>query len=162
MPIVPLTILIFVLLNTAFNSIRDALLIMANVSFAHRWHPRARAHGQIPVGAIGDRFDRIVRHRNASGVLLVSALTEQRANGAAIFRADRARHSPAAAAASDRMQRDSRAAADAVVTRCWRGDQHPLTTIVVGPISATLLTLVALPMPCAWVEERGENHRTVR
>lgn len=156
--IVPVTIFfIFILLYTAFNSVKYAGLILANVPFATIGGIIALAlTGQylsVP-SAIG--FIAVFGVAMLNGIVLVSFINEQRAQGLsvrdAVLRGTRLRLRPVLMTASVAilglvpMLLSSGVGAET---------QRPLATVVVGGlITATLLTLVLLPVLYEWVEER--------
>ncbi|WP_286829199.1 MULTISPECIES: efflux RND transporter permease subunit [Kordiimonas] len=157
--IVPLTIFfIFVLLYTAFNSVRFATLIIANVPFA-------TAGGLIGLfitgqyvsvpSAIG--FIAVFGVAMLNGIVLVSFINELRAKGMtvqeAVRRGTELRLRPVLMTASVAilglvpMLLSSGVGAET---------QRPLATVVVGGlITSTLLTLVLLPVIYDWMESRG-------
>lgn len=159
--IVPLTIFfIFVLLYTAFNSVRFATLIIANVPFA-------TAGGLVGLfitgqyvsvpSAIG--FIAVFGVAMLNGIVLVSFINELRAKGLsvreAVKRGTELRLRPVLMTASVAilglvpMLLSSGVGAET---------QRPLATVVVGGlITSTLLTLVLLPVIYEWMETRVEN-----
>jgi len=161
--IVPLTIFfIFVLLYTAFNSVRFATLIIANVPFA-------TAGGLIGLfitgqyvsvpSAIG--FIAVFGVAMLNGIVLVSFINELRAKGMSVHEAVRRgtelRLRPVLMTASVAilglvpMLLSSGVGAET---------QRPLATVVVGGlITSTLLTLVLLPVIYDWMESRGGNSK---
>ena len=158
--IVPVTIfVIFVLLYTAFNSVRYAALILANVPFATIGGVVALAiSGQylsVP-SAIG--FIAVFGVAMLNGIVLVSFLNELRAKGLplrdAVLRGTALRLRPVLMTASV-------AILGLVPMLLSRGigaeTQRPLATVVVGGLlSATFLTLVLLPVLYEWMESRAE------
>jgi len=156
--IVPATIaLIFVLLYTAFNSVRHATLILANVPFATIGGVVALAiTGQylsVP-SAIG--FIAVFGVAMLNGIVLVSFLDELREAGLslreAVIRGTALRLRPVLMTASVAilglvpMLLSSRVGAET---------QRPLAAVVVGGlISSTLLTLLLLPVLYEWMEAR--------
>jgi cobalt-zinc-cadmium resistance protein CzcA len=156
--IVPATILfIFILLYTAFNSVKYAALILANVPFATIGGIVALAMtGQylsVP-SAIG--FIAVFGVAMLNGIVLVSFLNEQRAKGLsardAVMRGTALRLRPVLMTASVAilglvpMLLSSGVGAET---------QRPLATVVVGGlITSTLLTLVLLPVLYDWIEQR--------
>ncbi|MEX1827623.1 efflux RND transporter permease subunit [Luteibacter sp. CQ10] len=156
--IVPATIfLIFVLLYTAFNSLRHAMLILANVPFA----TIGGIVGLFITGqylsvpsAIG--FIAVFGVAMLNGIVLVSFLNEQRQAGLSIresvVRGTALRLRPVLMTASVAilglvpMLLSSGVGAET---------QRPLATVVVGGlITSTLLTLVLLPVLYDWMEQR--------
>jgi len=156
--IVPLTIFfIFVLLYTAFNSVRYAALIIANVPFATVGGLIGLAiTGQyisVP-SAIG--FIAVFGVAMLNGIVLVSFINELREKGMSVHEAVRRgtelRLRPVLMTASVAilglvpMLLSSGVGAET---------QRPLATVVVGGlITSTLLTLVLLPVVYEWMENR--------
>jgi cobalt-zinc-cadmium resistance protein CzcA len=161
--IVPATIFfIFILLYTAFNSMKYAGLILANVPFATIGGIVALAiTGQylsVP-SAIG--FIAVFGVAMLNGIVLVSFLNEQRAKGLsvrdAVVRGSMLRLRPVLMTASVAilglvpMLLSSGVGAET---------QRPLATVVVGGlITSTLLTLVLLPVLYDWMEQRALKRR---
>ena len=159
--IVPLTIFfIFVLLYTAFNSIKYATLIIANVPFAAIGGVIALfISGQylsVP-SAIG--FIAVFGIAMLNGIVLVSFINELRNKGFSVTNAVRQgvalRLRPVLMTASTSilglipMLLSSGVGAET---------QRPLASVVVGGlITSTLLTLVLLPVIYEWIESRGEG-----
>ena len=157
--IVPVTIFfIFVLLYTAFNSVKYAALILANVPFAIIGGILGLAiTGQylsVP-SAIG--FIAVFGVAMLNGIVLVSFLNQQREKGLAVrdavIRGTALRLRPVLMTASVAilglvpMLLSSGVGAET---------QRPLATVVVGGlITSTLLTLVLLPVLYDWIEERA-------
>jgi heavy metal efflux system protein len=164
--IVPATIFfIFVLLYTAFNSVRYALLIIANVPFATIGGVLALAvTGQylsVP-SAIG--FIAVFGVAMLNGIVLVSFINELREKGRSIRNAvtegTMLRLRPVLMTASVAilglvpMLLSSGVGAET---------QRPLATVVVGGLlSSTFLTLVLLPVIYQWMEERSDGRRENR
>lgn len=159
--IVPLTIFfIFVLLYTAFNSIKYATLIIANVPFATIGGLLALfVTGQyvsVP-SAIG--FIAVFGVAMLNGIVLVSFINELRDKGfsvgEAVRRGTELRLRPVLMTASVAilglvpMLLSSGVGAET---------QRPLATVVVGGlITSTLLTLFLLPVIYEWIETRSET-----
>jgi len=157
--IVPVTIFfIFVLLYTAFNSVRHAALILANVPFATIGGILAlaltRQYLSVP-SAIG--FIAVFGVAMLNGIVLVSVLNELRESGLsireAVTRGTALRLRPVLMTASV-------AVLGLVPMLLSRGvgaeTQRPLAAVVVGGlITSTLLTLVLLPVLYEWIEERA-------
>ncbi|WP_448097365.1 efflux RND transporter permease subunit [Luteibacter yeojuensis] len=158
--IVPATIFfIFVLLYTAFNSLRHAGLILANVPFAII----GGIFGLYLTGqyisvpsAIG--FIAVFGVAMLNGIVLVSFLDAQRAAGLdvreAVLRGTALRLRPVLMTASVAilglvpMLLSSGVGAET---------QRPLATVVVGGlITSTLLTLVLLPVVYDWMERKAK------
>jgi len=164
--IVPATIFfIFILLYTAFNSVKYAALILANVPFATIGGILALAvTGQylsVP-SAIG--FIAVFGVAMLNGIVLVSFLNEQRQKGMsprdAVVRGTALRLRPVLMTASVAilglvpMLLSSGVGAET---------QRPLATVVVGGlVTSTLLTLVLLPVLYAWLEERADRKASQR
>ncbi|QIK81950.1 efflux RND transporter permease subunit [Lysobacter sp. HDW10] len=159
--IVPVTIFfIFVLLFTTFNSLKYALLILANVPFATIGGLVALwVTGQylsVP-SAIG--FITVFGVAMLNGIVLVSFLNELRGKGLsvrdAVVQGTTLRLRPVLMTAS--------VAILGLVPMLFSSGvgaetQRPLATVVVGGlISATLLTLVLLPVLYEWLAERSER-----
>jgi len=156
--IVPATIFfIFILLYTAFNSVRYAALILANVPFATIGGVVGLfISGQylsVP-SAIG--FIAVFGVAMLNGIVLVSFLNEQQHAGLgvreAVVRGTALRLRPVLMTASVAilglvpMLLSSGVGAET---------QRPLATVVVGGlITSTLLTLVLLPVIYDWMEQR--------
>jgi len=164
--IVPITIFfIFVLLYTAFNSIRHAALIIANVPFAIIGGVLALfLSGQflsVP-SAIG--FIAVFGVAMLNGIVLVGFLNQLRENGLsvreAVVQGTALRLRPVLMTASVAilgllpMLLSSGVGAET---------QRPLATVVVGGlISSTLLTLILLPVIYEWLELRAERRSEMR
>jgi cobalt-zinc-cadmium resistance protein CzcA len=159
--IVPLTIFfIFVLLYTAFNSVKYAALIIANVPFAtiggvvSLWI--SGQYLSVP-SAIG--FIAVFGVAMLNGIVLVSFINELRHKGLNVAEAVRQgcelRLRPVLMTASVAilglvpMLLSSGVGAET---------QRPLASVVVGGlITSTLLTLVLLPVIYEWIESRQEK-----
>jgi cobalt-zinc-cadmium resistance protein CzcA len=158
--IVPLTIgLIFILLYTAFNSVRHATLIIANVPFAII----GGIVGLFITGqylsvpsAIG--FIAVFGVAMLNGIVLVSFLNDQRKHGLSIRDAVRQ-------GAALRLRPVLMTASVAILglipmlisTGVGAETQRPLATVVIGGlITSTLLTLLLLPLIYEWSETRAE------
>ena len=157
--IVPATIFfIFILLYTAFNSVKHAAMILANVPFATIGGLVGLAlTGQYlsVTSAIG--FIAVFRVAMLNGIVLVSFLNEQRGKGSAVrdavIRGTALRLRPVLMTASVAilglvpMLLSSGVGAET---------QRPLATVVVGGlITSTMLTLILLPVLYDWIEERA-------
>jgi len=161
--IVPLTIFfIFVLLYTAFNSIKYSTLIIANVPFATIGGLVALfISGQylsVP-SAIG--FIAVFGVAMLNGIVLVSFINEQREKGLAVGEAVRRgcelRLRPVMMTASVAIL-----GLIPMLLSSGVGDetQRPLASVVVGGlITSTLLTLVLLPVIYEWMETRKEKSK---
>ena len=159
--IVPLTIFfIFVLLYTAFNSVKYATLIIANVPFATIGGLLALfVTGQyvsVP-SAIG--FIAVFGVAMLNGIVLVSFINELREKGRSIGEAVRQ-------GAELRLRPVLMTASVAILglvpmllsTGVGAETQRPLASVVVGGlITSTLLTLVLLPVIYEWMETRAQS-----
>jgi len=159
--IVPLTIFfIFVLLYTAFNSIKYATLIIANVPFA----TIGGLVGLFITGqyvsvpsAIG--FIAVFGVAMLNGIVLVSFINELREQGSTV--ADAVRKG-----CEMRLRPVLMTASVAILglvpmllsSGVGAETQRPLATVVVGGlITSTVLTLILLPVIYEWLEGRSEN-----
>lgn len=161
--IVPLTIFfIFVLLYTAFNSVRYATLIIANVPFATIGGLISLAiTGQylsVP-SAIG--FIAVFGVAMLNGIVLVAFINELREKGLNV--ADAVRRG-----AELRLRPVLMTASVAILglipmllsSGVGAETQRPLATVVVGGlITSTLLTLILLPVIYEWMESRAESRQ---
>ena len=162
--IVPLTIgLIFILLYTAFNSVPQATMIIANVPFALV----GGIVGLFVTGqylsvpsAIG--FIAVFGVAMLNGIVLVSFMNEQLRLGHSIRGAVRE-------AAALRLRPVLMTASVAILgllpmllsQGVGAETQRPLATVVVGGlITSTTLTLLLLPLMYEWVETRRERRQT--
>jgi cobalt-zinc-cadmium resistance protein CzcA len=159
--IVPITIFfIFVLLYTAFNSIKFAALILANVPFATIGGLLALfVTGQylsVP-SAIG--FIAVFGVAMLNGIVLVSFLNEQRERGLSVREA-------VVQGTALRLRPVLMTASVAILglvpmlisSGVGAETQRPLATVVVGGLlSSTLLTLILLPVLYEWLENRAER-----
>ena len=161
--IVPLTIgLIFLLLYTAFNSLRHATIIIANVPFAII----GGIIGLFVTGqyvsvpsAIG--FIAVFGVAMLNGIVLVSFLNDQRRHGLSVREAVRQ-------GAALRLRPVLMTASVAILglipmllsTGVGAETQRPLATVVVGGlITSTALTLLLLPLIYEWAELRAERRK---
>ena len=156
--IVPLTIFfIFVLLYTAFNSIKYATLIIANVPFATIGGiVSLYISGQylsVP-SAIG--FIAVFGVAMLNGIVLISFLNELREKGLSVYDAVRK-------GAEMRLRPVMMTASVAILglvpmllsSGVGAETQRPLAAVVIGGlITSTLLTLVLLPVIYEWMETR--------
>jgi cobalt-zinc-cadmium resistance protein CzcA len=159
--IVPITIFfIFVLLYTAFNSIKFAALILANVPFATIGGLLALfVTGQylsVP-SAIG--FIAVFGVAMLNGIVLVSFLNEQRERGLsvreAVMQGTALRLRPVLMTASVAILG---LVPMLISSGVGAETQRPLATVVVGGLlSSTLLTLILLPVLYEWLENRAER-----
>jgi len=159
--IVPLTIFfIFILLYTAFNSVKYATLIIANVPFATIGGLIALfISGQyvsVP-SAIG--FIAVFGVAMLNGIVLVSFINELREKGQTV--AEAVRHG-----AEMRLRPVLMTASVAILglipmllsSGVGAETQRPLAAVVVGGlITSTLLTLILLPVIYEWIELREDS-----
>ena len=157
--IVPLTIfLIFVLLYTAFNSIKYAALIIANVPFAITGGVLTLWLGgfylSVP-SAIG--FITIFGVAMLNGIVLISFINDLRRNGESVQTAVRK-------GAELRLRPVLMTASTTVLgilpmllsSGVGAETQRPLAAVVIGGlITSTLLTLILLPVIYEWLESRA-------
>jgi cobalt-zinc-cadmium resistance protein CzcA len=162
--IVPLTIgLIFILLYTAFNSVRHATLIIANVPFAIIGGIVGLfVSGQylsVP-SAIG--FIAVFGVAMLNGIVMVTFLNDLRRQGLPI------RHAVQQGAAL-RLRPVLMTASVAILglipmllsTGVGAETQRPLATVVVGGLfTSTALTLLILPLMYEWAEQRAERRKS--
>ncbi|RUL79043.1 efflux RND transporter permease subunit [Dyella choica] len=161
--IIPATILfIFVLLYTAFRSVRHATLILANVPFASMGGIVGLAiTGQylsVP-SAIG--FIAVFGVAMLNGIVLISFLNKQREQGLsvreAVVRGTALRLRPVLMTASVAILG---LVPMLLSTGVGAETQRPLATVVVGGlITSTVLTLILLPMLYDWMEQHDLNRR---
>ena len=159
--IVPITIFfIFVLLYTAFNSLKYAALILANVPFATIGGLIALfITGQylsVP-SAIG--FIAVFGVAMLNGIVLVNFLNELREKGLSV-------RESVVQGTSLRLRPVLMTASVAILglvpmllsSGVGAETQRPLATVVVGGlISSTLLTLILLPVLYEWLENRSDR-----
>ncbi len=159
--IVPLTIFfIFVLLYTAFNSVKYATLIIANVPFATIGGLIALfVTGQyvsVP-SAIG--FIAVFGVAMLNGIVLVSFINELRDKGMSVANAVRR-------GTAMRLRPVLMTASVAILglvpmllsSGVGAETQRPLATVVVGGlVTSTFLTLVLLPVIYEWIESKSER-----
>jgi len=159
--IVPLTIFfIFVLLYTAFNSVKYATLIIANVPFATIGGLVALfISGQylsVP-SAIG--FIAVFGVAMLNGIVLISFINELREKGLSVSDAVR---KGAELSLRPVIMTASVAILGLIPMLLSSGvgaeTQRPLASVVVGGlITSTFLTLVLLPVIYEWIETREET-----
>ncbi|WP_431273235.1 efflux RND transporter permease subunit [Variovorax ureilyticus] len=161
--IVPLTIgLIFILLYTAFNSVRHATIIIANVPFAIIGGIVGLfVSGQylsVP-SAIG--FIAVFGVAMLNGIVMVTFLNDLRRQGLSIREA-------VEQGAALRLRPVLMTASVAILglipmllsTGVGAETQRPLATVVVGGLfTSTALTLLLLPLIWEWAEHRAEKRR---
>lgn len=161
--IVPLTIgLIFILLYTAFNSVRHAAMIIANVPFAIIGGVFGLAvtgqYVSVP-SAIG--FIAVFGVAMLNGIVLLTFLNDLRSQGRSVREAVRE-------GAAMRLRPVLMTASVAILglvpmllsSGVGAETQRPLATVVVGGLfTSTALTLLLLPLIYEWVESRMEAGR---
>jgi len=159
--IVPLTIFfIFVLLYTAFNSVKYATLIIANVPFAIIGGVLglflSGQYVSVP-SAIG--FIAVFGVAMLNGIVLVSFINELREKGLSV-------HDAVRRGCELRLRPVLMTASVAILglvpmllsSGVGAETQRPLATVVVGGlITSTLLTLVLLPVIYEWIETRRKD-----
>ena len=159
--IVPLTIFfIFVLLYTAFNSVKYATLIIANVPFATIGGIVSlfisNQYLSVP-SAIG--FIAVFGVAMLNGIVLISFINELRDKGLSVSEAVRK-------GAELRLRPVMMTASVAILglvpmllsTGVGAETQRPLATVVVGGlITSTILTLILLPVIYEWMETRNQS-----
>ena len=158
--IVPLTIgLIFILLYTAFNSVKYAAMILANVPFAVIGGVLALGitgqYVSVPA-AIG--FIAVFGVAMLNGIVLVSFINDLRGQGRTV-------HDAVRDGATLRLRPVLMTASVAILglvpmllsSGVGAETQRPLATVVVGAlVTSTILTLLLLPAIYEWVEGRQE------
>ena len=163
--IVPLTIgLIFILLYTAFNSVRHAAMIIANVPFAVIGGVFGLAitgqYVSVP-SAIG--FIAVFGVAMLNGIVLLTFLNDLRSQGRSVREAVRE-------GAALRLRPVLMTASVAILglipmllsSGVGAETQRPLATVVVGGLfTSTALTLLLLPLIYEWVEMRQERKKPV-
>jgi len=157
--IVPLTIFfIFVLLYTAFNSVKYATLIIANVPFATIGGLLGLfitgQHVSVP-SAIG--FIAVFGVAMLNGIVLVSVINDLRGQGMSVANAVRR-------GTAMRLRPVLMTASTAILglvpmllsSGVGAETQRPLATVVVGGlVTSTFLTLVLLPVIYEWIESKS-------
>ena len=159
--IVPLTIgLIFVLLYTAFGTVRHAVMILANVPFAIIGGVFALAltgqYVSVP-SAIG--FIAVFGVAMLNGIVLVSFMNKLQADGLTVREAVRQ-------GAELRLRPVLMTATVAILGLVpmllshgvGADTQRPLAIVVVGGlVTSTALTFLLLPLIYEWAETRGQS-----
>ena len=159
--VVPLSILIiFLILFNAFNSFKNASLIIANIPFAMIGGILALAFTGIPLSvsaAIG--FIALFGQAVLNGVVLLSHFSHLRENGEdvydAVFRGslDRLRTVLMTALLASLGLFPM-----AISTAIGSETQRPLAIVIIGGlVTATLLTLLVLPPLYLWVHEKTDR-----
>ena len=159
--IVPLTIgLIFILLYTAFNSVRHAAMIIANVPFAVIGGVFGLAltgqYVSVP-SAIG--FIAVFGVAMLNGIVLLTFLNDLRSQGRSVREAVR---EGSALRLRPVLMTASVAILGLVPMLLSSGvgaeTQRPLATVVIGGLfTSTALTLLLLPLIYEWVETRRQR-----
>ena len=159
--VVPLSILIiFMLLFNAFNSLKNALLIIANIPFAMIGGILALYLSAIPLSAsaaIG--FIALFGQAVLNGVVMLSHFGQLRSHGEDIYGAvfkgslDRLRTVLMTA-----LLASLGLAPMAVSTAIGSETQRPLAIVIIGGLfTATLLTLIVLPTLYLWAHGHEES-----
>jgi cobalt-zinc-cadmium resistance protein CzcA len=156
--IVPLTIgLIFILLYTAFNSVRHATMIIANVPFAVIGGVfRLALTGQYISPCLRlSASSRCSAWRWLNGIVLVSFLNDLRTLGysvrEAVTQGTALRLRPVLMTASVAIL----GLVPMLLSGVGSETQRPLATVVIGGlVTSTALTLLLLPLIYEWVETR--------
>jgi len=161
--VVPLALfLIFVLLYTAFNAVRPALLVYLNIPLAATGGIIALFVRGMPFSiSAGVGFIALFGVAVLNGVVLISYLIQLRGQGLgpseAAWEGALIRFRPlltAAAVASFGFL------PMALSTSAGAEVQRPLATVVIGGlVPSTALTLIVLPSLYAWLEQRQERRR---
>jgi heavy metal efflux system protein len=159
--VVPLSILIiFMFLFNAFNSLKNALLILANIPFAMIGGILALYLLNIPLSvsaAIG--FIALFGQAVLNGVVMLSHFGQLRENGESL-------HDAVFKGSIDRLRTVLMTALlaslgmlpMALSTAIGSETQKPLAIVIIGGlITATLLTLLVLPTLYLWIHEREER-----
>jgi len=159
--VVPLSILIiFVLLFNAFNSLKNALLIIANIPFAMIGGILALYLTGIPLSvsaAIG--FIALFGQAVLNGVVMLSHFGQLRAHGEDVYDA-------VFKGSLDRLRTVLMTALlaslglfpMAVSTAIGAETQRPLAIVIIGGLlTATLLTLIVLPTLYLWAHGREDS-----
>ncbi len=159
--VVPLSILlIFLILFNAFNSLKNATLIIANIPFAMIGGIMALAITGIPLSvsaAIG--FIALFGQAVLNGVVMLSHFSHLRANGEDVYDA-------VFKGSLDRLRTVLMTALlaslglfpMAISTAIGAETQRPLAVVIIGGlVTATLLTLLVLPTLYLWVHERHDK-----
>ncbi|MEO8006477.1 MAG: efflux RND transporter permease subunit, partial [Betaproteobacteria bacterium] len=163
--IVPLTIgLIFILLYTAFNSVRHAAMIIANVPFAIIGGvfglAVTRQYVSVP-SAIG--FIAVFGVAMLNGIVLLTFVNDLRRQGRTVREAVKE-------AAALRLRPVLMTASVAILglvpmllsSGVGAETQRPLATVVIGGLfTSTALTLLLLPLIYDWVETRIERRQGI-
>ena len=161
MIVVPLALfLIFVLLYTAFNAVRPAILIYLNVPIAVTGGIIALFMRGMPFSiSAGIGFIALFGVAVMNGVVLISHMVQLSSEGIPPMEA-------ALRGAQEKLRAMIMAPLVAALgfvpmalsTSPGAEVQRPLATVVIGGlIPATLLTIVVLPALYAWLEQRKET-----
>lgn len=162
--VVPIALfLIFVLLYTTFNSIKQALLIYTGIPFAIVGGIVALALRGMPFSiSAGVGFIALFGVAVLNGVVMVSFINQLREEGKSVFDAVRE-------GAKTRLRPVLMTALVAslgfipmaIATSAGAEVQRPLATVVIGGlITSTLLTLLILPTLYGWFEKDVEGEFT--
>lgn len=162
--VVPIALfLIFVLLYTTFNSIKQAMLIYTGIPFAIVGGVVALALRGMPFSiSAGVGFIALFGVAVLNGVVMVSFINHLREEGKTVLDAVRE-------GADTRLRPVLMTALVAslgfipmaLATSAGAEVQRPLATVVIGGlITSTLLTLLILPTLYAWFEKDGEGEFT--
>ena len=158
--VVPLALfLIFVLLFTTFNSLRQAALIYTGIPFAIVGGVFALALRGLPFSiSAGVGFIALFGVAVLNGVVMVSAINRLRAEGRTVAEAvsegSTTRLRPVLMTA---LVASLGFIPMAVATSAGAEVQRPLATVVIGGlVTSTLLTLLILPMLYRWFERERE------
>jgi len=159
--VVPLALfLIFVLLFTTFNSVRQALLIYTGIPFAIVGGVLALALRGMPFSiSAGVGFIALFGVAVLNGVVMVSYIDHLREEGRSVAEAVREgaeiRLRPVLMTA---LVASLGFIPMAIATSAGAEVQRPLATVVIGGlITSTLLTLLILPMLYQWFEREGRR-----
>jgi cobalt-zinc-cadmium resistance protein CzcA len=162
--VVPIALfLIFVLLYTTFNSIKQALLIYTGIPFAIVGGIVALALRGMPFSiSAGVGFIALFGVAVLNGVVMVSFINHLREEGKSVLDAVRegamTRLRPVLMTA---LVASLGFVPMAIATSAGAEVQRPLATVVIGGlITSTLLTLLILPTLYAWFEKDAEGEFT--
>lgn len=162
--VVPIALfLIFVLLYTTFNSIKQALLIYTGIPFAIVGGVVALALRGMPFSiSAGVGFIALFGVAVLNGVVMVSFINHLREEGKSVLEAVRegamTRLRPVLMTA---LVASLGFVPMAIATSAGAEVQRPLATVVIGGlITSTLLTLLILPTLYAWFEKDVEGEFT--
>jgi cobalt-zinc-cadmium resistance protein CzcA len=161
--VVPVAIfLIFILLYSAFNTVRPAILIFLNVPVAATGGIFALALRGLPLSiSAGVGFIAVSGIAVLNGVVLVSYILQRRQAGMslddAVIEGAMGRLRPVLMTA---LVASLGFVPMAIATSAGAEVQRPLATVVIGGlVTSTLLTLFVLPALFRWLEGRTQNVR---